>query len=212
MHEILEANSQYSSGDDDAVVPRCQDIMFFGPLDNCPICGGKLECSGDSYLCVGDYKGEWSSCVYSTMEPPRREVPQTPKSLLKVAKSFCAQQYWKSKIEKYGGKVNNSVTGGTSSFSSYKPEDRGGSSKVAEAVEKGIPVVRKAWLVSVKGTKPVLDAYDIASDIAVEGKLKVFWKEVHKDTLECRMQKQIIGEDGLLYNCALSVCNQERTQ
>lgn len=53
-----------------------QDIMFFGPLDNCPICGGKLECSGDcsgdSYHCVGEYS-EWSSCIYDTNEPPRRE-------------------------------------------------------------------------------------------------------------------------------------------
>lgn len=49
-----------------------QDVMFYGPLDNCPICGGKLECSGDGYHCVGDYS-EWSSCIYSTKEPPRRE-------------------------------------------------------------------------------------------------------------------------------------------
>lgn len=24
---------------------------------------------------------------------------------------YCAQQYWKSKIEKFGGEVNNSITG-----------------------------------------------------------------------------------------------------
>ncbi|MCE3049243.1 Poly [Datura stramonium] len=277
MREILEANSQYSSGDDDAVVPRCQDIMFFGPLDNCPICGGKLECSGDSYHCVGDYS-EWSSCVYSTMEPPRREeslklpksVESTPiADLIKkrgdpkksrpkkeisaprrpfdgmlislagrltrthVAKSFCAQQYWKSKIEKYGGKVNNSVTGVNCLVVSPAERDRGGSSKVAEAVEKGIPVVREAWLSDSieKEQSQSLDAYDIASDIAVEGRgipldkmdpsaealetvtaeLKVFGKRgVHKDTKMQDEGARILEKDGLLYNCALSVCNQKR--
>ncbi|XP_060197046.1 protein ADP-ribosyltransferase PARP3-like isoform X3 [Lycium barbarum] len=268
MREILEANGQHSAGDDDAVVPRCQDIMFFGPLDNCPICGGKLECDGDSYHCVGDYS-EWSSCIYSTREPPRRDeslklpksVESTPISdLIKkcgdpkksrprreisaprkpfdgmmislAGRLTRTHQYWKSKIEKYGGKVNNAITGVSCLVVSPAERDRGGSSKVAEAVEKGIPVVREAWLsdsIEKEQAQP-LDAYDIASDIAVEGRgipldkmdpsaealetitseLKVFGKRgVHKDTKMQDEGARILEKDGLLYNCALSVCNQK---
>ncbi|XP_016488915.1 protein ADP-ribosyltransferase PARP3-like [Nicotiana tabacum] len=271
MREILEANGQYYSGDDDAVVPRCQDIMFYGPLDNCPICGGMLECSGDRYHCVGDYS-EWSSCIYSTSEPPRREdtlrfpksVESTPVSDLikkrgdpkknRPPRKYSApkkpfdgmmislagrltrtHQYWKSIIEKHGGKVNNSVIGVarvTCLVVSPAERDRGGSSKVAEAVERSIPVVREAWLsdsIEKEQAQP-LAAYDIASDIAVEGRgipldkmdpsaealetitadLKVFGKRgVHKDTKMQDEGARILEKDGLLYNCALSVCNQK---
>lgn len=44
------------------------------------------------------------------------------------------QHYWKSKIEKHGGKVSNSVIGVTCLVVSPAERDRGGSSKVAEAV------------------------------------------------------------------------------
>ncbi|XP_010326979.1 protein ADP-ribosyltransferase PARP3-like isoform X2 [Solanum lycopersicum] len=269
MREILEANGQYSKGEDDAVVPRCQDVMFYGPLDNCPICGGKLECSGDGYHCVGDYS-EWSSCIYSTKEPPRREeslklpesVESTPisdlikkrgnpnksrprKEISSPKKPFDGMvvslagrltrkhQYWKSKIEKFGGEVNNSITGVACVVVSPAERDRGGSSKVAEALEKGIPVVREAWLSDSieKEEAQSLDAYDIASDIAVEGKgipldkmdpsaealetvtaeLKVYGKRgVHKDSKMQDEGARILEKDGLLYNCALSICNQKK--
>ncbi|KAK4339208.1 hypothetical protein RND71_040670 [Anisodus tanguticus] len=255
MREILEANGQYSAGDDDAVVLRCEDIMFFGPLDNCPICGSKLECAGDSYHCIGDYS-EWSSCIYSTREPPRRDeslklpksVESTPisdlikkrgdpkksrprRELSAPRKPFDGMmislagrltrthQYWKSEIEKQGGKVNNSVTGVACLVVSPAERDRGGSSKVAEAVEKGVPVVREAWLSdSIKKEKAQpLDAYDIVSDIAVEGKgipldkmdpsaealetirseLEVFGKRgVHKDTKMQDEGARILEKDG----------------
>lgn len=61
-----------------------QDILFYGPVGDCPVCGGKLELSGDSYHCEGAYS-EWSSCVYSTRSPPRREEPiNIPESIGKT--------------------------------------------------------------------------------------------------------------------------------
>ncbi|OIT08015.1 PREDICTED: poly [ADP-ribose] polymerase 3 [Nicotiana attenuata] len=268
MREILEANGRDSSVSDDAVVPRCQDILFYGPLGPCPVCGGTLEFSDDGYHCQGAYS-EWSSCVYSTRDPPRREEPlnipdsvgktpvsdliekhRDPKSRLKreitgADKPFAGMmislsgrlsrthQYWKTKIEKNGGKVANSVIGGTCLVVSPTERDRGGSSKVAEAVERGIPVVREAWLADSIEKKEALalDAYDVASDIAVDGKgialdkqdssvvaletvtaeLKVFGKRgVHKDTKLQDEGGTILEKDGLLYNCALTVCDQGR--
>ncbi|XP_049379840.1 protein ADP-ribosyltransferase PARP3-like [Solanum stenotomum] len=268
MREILEANARDASIADEAVVPRCQDILFYGPVGDCPVCGGTLEFSGDGYHCQGAYS-EWSSCVYSTRSPPRREEPinipesigktpvydliekhtdpkSRPKREIAVAdKPFVGMmialsgrlsrthQYWKKKIEKYGGKVANSVIGATCLVVSPSERDRGGSSKVAEAVERGIPVVREAWLTdSIKEKQAeTLDAYDIASDIAVEGKglaldqqdssvvaletltaeLKVFGKRgVHIDSKLQNEGGKILEKDGILYNCALTVCDQGR--
>uniref|UniRef100_A0A6L2JKK0 Poly [ADP-ribose] polymerase 3 n=1 Tax=Tanacetum cinerariifolium TaxID=118510 RepID=A0A6L2JKK0_TANCI len=68
------ANNVDTSGDDDAVVPRCQDMMFYGALKDCPVCGGTVEYDGQKYSCTGSYS-EWSTCTYSTREPPRLEEP-----------------------------------------------------------------------------------------------------------------------------------------
>lgn len=48
-----------------------QDVLFYGPLDKCPICGCTLEYNGRNYSCKGEYS-EWSSCTYTTTDPPRR--------------------------------------------------------------------------------------------------------------------------------------------
>ncbi|KAG9140059.1 hypothetical protein Leryth_010567 [Lithospermum erythrorhizon] len=266
MLEILEANSQHSSGSDDVVVPRCQDVLFYGAVDNCPVCGGTLEFSGNEYSCIGDYS-EWSTCTYSTRDPPRREQPlQIPESVEKspVAdlikqhqdpkrrpsrelaskdKPFAGMvislagrltrthQYWKSKIEKHGGKVANSVIGVSCLVVSPVERERGGSSKLTEAVERGIPVVREAWLGdSIEKRIPLpLDAYDIISDLAVDGRgipldkqdpsaealetigaeVKVFGKRgVHKDTKLQDEGGKIFEKDGIIYNCAFALRNQ----
>ncbi|KAF3618000.1 Poly [ADP-ribose] polymerase 3 [Capsicum annuum] len=268
MREILEANVRDSSIADEAVVPRCQDILFYGPLGDCPVCGGTLEFSDDGYHCQGAYS-EWSSCVFSTRSPPRKEEPlNIPESIVKTSiydmiekhrnpksrpkreisasdKPFAGMmislsgrlsrthQYWKKKIEKNGGEVANSVIGATCLVVSPSERDRGGSSKVAEAVEREIPVVREVWLAdSIEKRKAqALDAYDIASDIAVEGKgvalnqqdstvvaletltaeLKVFGKRgVHVDSKLQDEGGKILEKDGLLYNCALTLCDQGR--
>ncbi|KAL0436304.1 UNVERIFIED_CONTAM: protein ADP-ribosyltransferase PARP3 [Sesamum radiatum] len=228
MREILEANGQDAA--DDAVVPRCQDILFYGPLDKCPVCGGNLEVSDTTYICSGAYS-EWSSCTYTSQDPPRRDEPiKLPDS---VKDSGVADQYWKSKIEKHGGKVANSVIGATCLVVSPVERERGGSSKVAEAMERGIPIVKEAWLsesIEKKETQP-LDAFNIVSDRAVAGRpiplyqqdaseealetltseLKMFGKRsVHKDSRLQDEGGQILEKDGILYNCAFAASDRGR--
>lgn len=268
MHEILEANNQDSSDTDDAVVPRCQDVMFYGPLDACPICGGTLEYNGRNYSCKGEYS-EWSSCTYTTRDPPRRDerlkIPESvqnspvsdlisryqdpkdrPQRELKLTdKPFNGMtislsgrlsrthQFWKSEIEKHGGIVSNSIIGATCLVVSPAERERGGSSKLAEAVERDIPVVREAWLFDSIEKKEAqsLDAYDVVSDLSVAGRgipldeqdstvealetisaeLKVYGKRgVHKDTKLQDVDGKILEKDGILYNCAFTQCNQPR--
>ncbi|PSR89864.1 Poly [ADP-ribose] polymerase [Actinidia chinensis var. chinensis] len=122
MREILEANNLNASGSDDAVIPQCQDILFYGPLDECSICGGTLKRTGTKYYCKGNYS-EWSTCTFNTKDPPRKGEPiKIPESVHKspvgnmiknrrqhskkdagpTDKPFAGMQYWKSKIERYG--------------------------------------------------------------------------------------------------------------
>ncbi|KAI3450704.1 hypothetical protein Pfo_007369 [Paulownia fortunei] len=268
MREILEANGQDPGASDDAVVPRCQDILFYGSLDECPVCGGALEVSDTTYLCKGEYS-EWSSCTYTTRDPPRKDEPiKLPNSvkdsgvadLLREHQGVKARpstvlsstdrpfkgmvislagrltrthQYWKSKIEKHGGKVANSVIGATCLVVSPAERERGGSSKLAEAMERGIPVVREAWLSDniEKKEAQLLDAYDVVSDLSVAGRgiplyqqdaseealetitaeLKIFGKRgVHKDTKLQDQGGQILEKDGILYNCAFARCDRGR--
>jgi poly [ADP-ribose] polymerase len=49
-------------------------MIFYGPLEKCPICSGQLECKGWKYKCKGKYS-EWASCIFSTNKPPRRSGP-----------------------------------------------------------------------------------------------------------------------------------------
>ena len=51
-----------------------EDMMFYGPLEKCPTCGGQLECKGWKYKCTGKYS-EWASCIFSSSNPPRRSDP-----------------------------------------------------------------------------------------------------------------------------------------
>ncbi|KAK2362808.1 protein ADP-ribosyltransferase PARP3 [Trifolium repens] len=73
-------------------------------------------------------------------------------------------QYWKTTIEKHGGKVANSIIGATCLVASPAERERGGTSKLAEAME--------AWLTdSIEKEEPQpLEAYDLVSDLSVAGK------------------------------------------
>ncbi|KAL4591713.1 hypothetical protein LXL04_004684 [Taraxacum kok-saghyz] len=268
MRKILEANNADSSGSDDAVVPRCQDMMFYGALEECPICGGTLHYEDPNYICEGAYS-EWSTCTYSTNDPPRTEEPikypdfvqDTPisdllmehkdrkgkqkRELKSMDKPFAGMlislsgrlsrthQYWKSKIEMHGGKVANSDIGVTCLVVAASERERGGSSKVTEALERGIPVVREAWLndsIEKQDPQP-MDAYDVVSDLAVDGKgipwdmqdpsqealeslnaqIKMYGKRgVHIDSKLDKEGGVIFEKDGIIYNCALSVSDRGR--
>ncbi|WOG94510.1 hypothetical protein DCAR_0313806 [Daucus carota subsp. sativus] len=268
MRKILEANGR-GCGSDDAVVPICMDMVYYGPLDQCPICGGGLEWGRTKYFCTGAYS-EWSTCTFNTREPPRKEeelvIPdsikdtpaydllkdhQDPKSRNKMVafgppdKPFTGmtislsgrlsqtQQRWKRDIEEHGGKVANSVLGVTCLIVSPSDRERGGSSKVTEAVENGIPVVTEAWLLDcIKKQEALpLDAYDVVSDLAVEGKgipwskqdpdnealesiaaeLKIYGKRgVYKDSKLEEIGGKIFEKDGILFNCLFSLSDKGR--
>ncbi|XP_073004270.1 protein ADP-ribosyltransferase PARP3 [Typha latifolia] len=266
MRLILEANGQDSSGSDDAVVPRCQDMMFYGPLGSCLVCGGQLECTGKNYICKGAYS-EWTSCPFNTRDAPRKgdgiKVPegigkgseivkewvknQEPRAypgreLTPLDKPFAGMmislsgrlsrrhQSWREEIEKHGGKVSNSITGVTCLVVSPAERERGGSTKVAEAMETNIPVVREAWLVDSiqKREAQPLEAYDVVSDLAPEGRgipwgkqdpseealeslmaeIKLYGKRaVYKDSMLEDQGGKIFERDGIIYNCAFSLCD-----
>lgn len=57
-------------------------MLFYGPLEKCPVCNGDLEFDGNRYCCKGSYS-EWSSCLYKTRDPPRKQEPiELPDSVL----------------------------------------------------------------------------------------------------------------------------------
>ncbi|TQD82842.1 hypothetical protein C1H46_031589 [Malus baccata] len=97
-------------------------------------------------------------------------------------------------------------------------------------MERGIPVVSEAWLKdSIEKQEPQpLEAYDIVSDLAPDGRgvpwdkmdpskealeslsteLKMYGKRsVHKDSKLQEQGGKIFEKDGILYNCAFSRCD-----
>ncbi|XP_010520428.1 PREDICTED: poly [ADP-ribose] polymerase 3 isoform X2 [Tarenaya hassleriana] len=265
MKQVLESNGQDSSGTHDEVISRCQDLLFYGALEKCPVCGNDVYCDNKRYFCKSDIS-EWCSCVFSTKSPPRKEdsikIPDSvlnsavsdmikkrqdpsrrPKRELRAAdKPFSGKmvslmgrltrthQYWKKKIERHGGKVTNSIQGVTCLVVSPAERERGGSPKLVEAMERNIPVVSEAWLIDSIEKQEVqpLEAYDVVSDLSVAGKgipwdkqdssqealellsgeLKMYGKRaVYKDTRLRERGGKILEKDGLLYNCAFSICD-----
>uniref|UniRef100_A0A7N2KM09 BRCT domain-containing protein n=1 Tax=Quercus lobata TaxID=97700 RepID=A0A7N2KM09_QUELO len=107
--------------------------------------------------------------------------------------------------------------------------ERGGTSKLVEAMERGIRVVSEAWLadsVHKKEAQP-FEAFDVVSDLSVDGKgipwdkqdpsdealeslsaeLKLYGKRgVYKDSILQEQGGEIFQKDGILYNCASSLC------
>ncbi|XP_074289208.1 protein ADP-ribosyltransferase PARP3 [Silene latifolia] len=268
LKEILKLNGEETSGPDDALISKCQDLLFYGAVLECPVCGGYLEFSGSRYSCTGALS-EWSTCTYKTKNPPRKEDPiKLPDSLQKSSvydllkkyqdpsqrhqkeippaqKPFNGMvislsgrltrthQYWRQEIEKHGGKVSNTAIGVTCLVVSPMERERGGSSKVTEALERGIPVVREAWLSdSIEKQEPQpLESYDCVSDLSTYGKgipwdkqdpseeaiesltaeFKMYGKRgVYKDTMLQQQGGKILEKDGLLYNCGFSLCDQGR--
>ncbi|CAM0949267.1 unnamed protein product [Alopecurus aequalis] len=264
MRKILEANEQDASGSEDAVVPSCEDMIFYGPLEKCSICAGQLECKGWRYKCKGKYS-EWASCIFSTNKPPRKDGPiKVPSGIrddflnkwLKKQEGMVypkrdmdekahifsgmmislsgrmsrSHVYFKEQIVKHGGQVNNYVLGVTCVVASAAERDRGGSGGFAEALERGTPVVSENWIIDSiqKNEAQPLDAYDIVSDLVPEGKglpldkldpseeaietlaaeLKLAGKRsVHKDSKLDKDGGLIYEKDGVIYNCAFSVCD-----
>ncbi|XP_048323938.1 protein ADP-ribosyltransferase PARP3 isoform X1 [Ziziphus jujuba] len=268
LREVLESNGLDSSGPDHVIIRKCQDLLFYGALEKCPVCNGNLEYNGKRYSCTGSYS-EWSSCTFTTKVPPRKDGPiKLTNSLLNSAvsdlikrygdasrrpqrdlggadKPFAAMtislmgrlsrthNYWKKEIEKHGGKVANSVIGVNCLVASSAERDRGGTSKLAEAMERGISIVREEWLLDSieKQEAQPLEAYEIVHDLTVDGKgvpwdkqdpseealesmsaeLKLYGKRgVYKDTKLQDQGGKIFEKDGILYNCAFYLCDLGR--
>ncbi|KAJ4805650.1 Poly [ADP-ribose] polymerase [Rhynchospora pubera] len=97
MKEMLEANSQDSSGSEYDLRDRCADGMLFGALGSCPICSGSIRYAGGQYRCHS-YASAWSKCSYSTIDPVRLKdkwkIPEgtTNEFLLKWFKSQKAKK------------------------------------------------------------------------------------------------------------------------
>ncbi|CAK9179102.1 unnamed protein product [Ilex paraguariensis] len=127
MHYILQANGQDPLRSYDAVVAICQDLLFYGPLDTCTVCGRTLEFTGIKYWCKGTLS-EWITCIYSTRDPPRKQEP------IKLPDSIKKSREWRSIIEKHGGKVVNSAVGATCLVVSPAERERGGSVKIVQAM------------------------------------------------------------------------------
>ncbi|GFZ20322.1 poly ADP-ribose polymerase 3 [Actinidia rufa] len=213
MREILEANNLDASGSDDAVVPRCQDILFYGPLDECPICGGTLEWTGTKYYCKGDYNDKESASEPRNNAQRRMQDPQTSH----LQECNTGNQRLKDMEGKFQILYNLSVT-------TPAERERGGSTKIADALERGIQIVSEDWLIDSieKMEAQPLEDYDISRDLVVEAKailgdkddqaeVKVYGKRgVHKDTKLYERGRQIFEKDEILYNCTFSLCDLGR--
>ncbi|KAG6536811.1 hypothetical protein ZIOFF_001880 [Zingiber officinale] len=146
MRRILEANEQDASGSEDAVVPRCQDMVFYGPLKKCPLCEGQIDCTGSNYQCTGAYS-EWSSCTYTTMDAPRKDQPvKIPEE---ISDNFVKE--WVKRQES----------------NAYPRREL---TLAENPLERGISVVSEKWLIDSIEKKQPLDAYDVVSDLAPKGK------------------------------------------
>jgi poly [ADP-ribose] polymerase 2/3/4 len=53
-------------------------MMFYGPLEKCPVCEGQLEFKEWKYKCTGNCTGnytEWARCTFRTDDPSRISGP-----------------------------------------------------------------------------------------------------------------------------------------
>ncbi|KAL8151174.1 hypothetical protein V2J09_020982 [Rumex salicifolius] len=166
---------------------------------------------------------------------PKRELAPPEKPFMGMMISLSGRLTrthgdWKKEIEKHGGKVANSVAGVTCLVVSHMERHRGGSSKVTEAIEKNVPVLRESWLsdsIKKQEVQP-MDAYDCISDLTTYGKgipwdkqdpgeealeslsaeVKLYGKRgIYKDTMLQQQGGNIFERDGIIYNCAFSLCD-----
>ncbi|KAK9999574.1 hypothetical protein SO802_019177 [Lithocarpus litseifolius] len=269
MREILEANGEDSSGPDSVIVSKCQDLLFYGVLEKCPVCNGNLEYTGTRYSCRGFYS-EWSSCSFNTKDPPRKQEPiKLPDFVLNSPVSDLLKKYQDPSRRPHRDLVTTdkpftgmmislmgrlsqthvcwhtillqllvelivtTFAGATCLVVSPAERKRGGTSKLVEAMERGIRVVSEAWLadsIQKKEAQP-FEAYDVVSDLSVDGKgipwdkqdpsdealeslsaeLKLYGKRgVYKDSKLQEQGREIFEKDGILYNCAFSLCDLGR--
>ncbi|CAN6692143.1 unnamed protein product [Malus baccata var. baccata] len=199
MREILEANGQGSSGYGAAILRKCQDLLLYGPLDKCPACDGDLN--------------EWATCTFVTKDPPRKQEPiKLPDSVLSSPVSYI--------FAAHGTVLCLIVI--TKTCRCNLPDCIPCGERQKWHGERGIPVVSEAWLKdSIEKQEPQpLEAYDIVSDLAPDGRgvpwdkmdpskealeslsteLKMYGKRsVHKDSKLQEQGGKIFEKDGIFY-------------
>ncbi|CAA6660681.1 unnamed protein product [Spirodela intermedia] len=241
IRKLLETNDQEASGSDEDVLSRCQDMLFFGPLKKCPVCGHHIKYERSHYACRGPYS-EWTTCTYTSRESPRKaeavKVPEgvgspmvaeeaRPESVPSPGVDSPRQAFygmmislsgrlsrthhvWREEIERHGGKVSNTISGVTCLVVPPSERERGGSSKLAEAMERNIPVVREAWLrdsIREQEAQP-LDAYDVVSDLGQEALESLSAESGLQGLKAARKGGRILEREGIFFNCAFSICDQ----
>ncbi|KAE8700212.1 Poly polymerase 3 [Hibiscus syriacus] len=169
MREILEANGQDSSGSDASVSIICLDMLFYGLLEKCQICNGDLEFDGNRYSCKGTYS-EWSSCVYKTRSPARKqEPPKLPDSAMNSPVADLLKKYEDPSVRPYRLDI-------------AEPLNLCSLTEKAETLHVATLLMQQLWKSKIEkhggksptriekqGVQP-LEAYDIVTDLSVDGK------------------------------------------
>ncbi|KAJ4753316.1 Poly [ADP-ribose] polymerase [Rhynchospora pubera] len=178
-----------------------------------------------------DQLREW---IKKRTEFPKRELPEEKplKNMVICLSGRLSRRhdYWRQKIEKCGGEVARTSLGVACLVVPPAESERGGSNKTADALEMNVPIVSEQWLVDTLQNnevqplefydmKPYLvpDARGIAWDTpypvdesmeSLVGEIKLCGKKgVHKDSRLHKVGGRIMERDGIVYNCAFSLCD-----
>ncbi|KAG0566014.1 hypothetical protein KC19_7G031700 [Ceratodon purpureus] len=141
------------------------------------------------------------------------------------------QSAYKADIVKHGGKVADAIKDDVSCLivGHLDAEGGGGSAKMADAIEKGLPIVKEEWITDCIKKKELLplETYDLSKNMPGESdipwdkrppgeeaaeslmaELKLVGKRgVYKDTNLEEEGGKIFESKGIIYNCAFSMCD-----
>ncbi|KAJ3675096.1 hypothetical protein LUZ60_004138 [Juncus effusus] len=206
----------------------------FSDWSKCPISTNDPPRNGNSVEIpegIGDdHVREW---IKNRTEYPKRvladEKPLKDLMICLSGRLSRRYDYWREKIHKCGGKVSNTSRGVTCLV--VPAGESGGSNKTAEALETGVPIVSEQWLIDStesEEAKPLAD-YDMKPylvpaaqgiswdapdpvDEALQslvGELKLYGKRgVYKDSCLDKGGGFVFEKDGIIYNCAFTLCDQ----
>lgn len=154
---------------------QCSDAMYFGCTQRCPICrNGILICDSHTYHCHGSLS-EWARCDYVTRRPDRvpfnvpdqlrvvspfldayhcvlreRVFPPTyplrGHSVTLCGRLAEPKERVAERIRALGGTVADTITARTTLVISTESEVEKRSPRIAEALERKLPIVRLAFL------------------------------------------------------------------
>ncbi|KAF3320751.1 poly [Carex littledalei] len=175
-----------------------------------------------------DQVREW---IKKRTKYPQRELSEKPLKNMVICLSGRLSRrhdYWRQKIEKSGGEVARTSLGVACLV--VPPVEEGGSNKTVDALEANVPIVSEQWLIDSIQNNEVqpLDFYDMKPylvpaargiawdtpdpvDVSVEslvGEIKLSGKRgVYRDSRLQKMGGWVMEKDGIIYNCAFSLCD-----